>query len=60
MILHNGLGAPWQLAGGTFTVFSFGKVERKKPIPASPVGHWGVFMTCYFTGGAWDGQEAAF
>lgn len=26
MILHNGLGAPWQLTEGTFSVFSFCKV----------------------------------
>lgn len=31
MILHNGLGVPWQLAQGTFTVFSFCKAEGKNP-----------------------------
>lgn len=56
MILHNGLGAPWQLTEGTFTVFSFCKVEGKKPTPASPASHWGAFMTRYFTSG--DSERA--
>lgn len=30
MILHNGLGAPWQLTEGTFSVFSFCKVVGGK------------------------------
>lgn len=60
MILHNGLGAPWQLTEGTFTVFSFCKVEGKKP---PQLAHW-------VTGGhlgldtlllvIWNGQRAAF
>ena len=57
MILHNGLGAPWQLAEGTFTVFSFCKVEGKKPVPALPVSHWGVFTTWYFTSGDLEQAE---
>lgn len=58
MILHNGLGAPWQLAEGTFAIFSFWKVEGRKPLPASPGSHRGAFMTWYFTSGSLEWAES--